>query len=106
MFYELRRYQTRPGCRDQWVRYMEEVVLPFQASKGMSVTASFIDEEDPDGYIWIRRFQDETQREELYAAVYDSARWRDEISLVVHGLLIPENSVITRAVPTARSALR
>lgn len=106
MFYELRRYQARPGRRDQWVRYMEEVVMPFQASKGMSVTASFIDEEDPDGYIWIRRFQDEAQREELYAAVYGSDRWRDEIGPVVHDLLIPENSVITRAVPTPRSALR
>lgn len=106
MFYELRRYQTRPGRRDQWVRYMEEVVVPFQASKGMSVTASFIDEEDPDGYIWIRRFQDEAQREELYAAVYQSARWQEEISPVVDDLLIPENSVVTRAVPTPRSALR
>ncbi|MFE3382315.1 NIPSNAP family containing protein [Streptomyces anulatus] len=80
--------------------------MPFQASKGMSANASFIGEEDPDGYIWIRRFQDEAQREELYAAVYQSARWRKEISPVVHDLLIPENSVVTRAVPAPRSALR
>ncbi|QHC23285.1 NIPSNAP family protein [Streptomyces sp. GS7] len=106
MFYELRRYQTRPGQRDEWVRYMEEVVIPFQAAKGMTVTASFIDEEDPDGYLWIRRFDDEARREELYAAVYESDRWRDEIRPVVQELLIPEKSVITRAVPTALSALR
>lgn len=24
MFYEIRRYQTRPGRRDEWVRYMED----------------------------------------------------------------------------------
>ncbi|MFF2808107.1 NIPSNAP family protein [Streptomyces sp. NPDC058000] len=106
MFYELRRYQTRLGRRDEWVRYMEEVVIPFQTTKGMIVTASLIDEEDQDGYLWIRRFDDEARREELYAAVYESDRWRDEIRPVVQQLLIPEKSVITRAVPTALSVLR
>jgi quinol monooxygenase YgiN len=106
MFYELRRYQTQPGRREEWVRYMEEVVIPFQASKGVSVTASFVDDEDPDGYVWIRRFDDEAQRKELYAAVYDSDRWQSEISPVVKELLIPEKSVITRAVPTPQSGLR
>ncbi|MFJ9034111.1 NIPSNAP family protein [Streptomyces sp. NPDC102274] len=106
MFYELRRYQARPGRRDEWVRYMEEVVIPFQTSKGMTVTASFIDEEDPDGYVWIRRFDDEAQREELYAAAYENDRWRHEIGPVVDDLLILEKSVITRAVPTPHSPLR
>ncbi|KJK57476.1 NIPSNAP family protein [Saccharothrix sp. ST-888] len=106
MFYEIRRYQTRPGRRDEWVRYMEGVVIPFQTSKGMTVTASFIDEEDPDGYVWIRRFDDEAQRVELYAAVYESDRWNNEISPAVKELLIPEKSVVTRAVPTPGSALR
>ncbi|MYS85772.1 NIPSNAP family protein [Embleya scabrispora] len=100
MFYELRRYQTRPGRRDEWVRYMEQVVIPFQTSKGMMVTASFTDEEDPDGYIWIRRFDNEVQRVELYAAVYDSDLWNDVIEPVVKDLLILEKSVVTRAAPT------
>jgi hypothetical protein len=106
VFYEIRRYQTQPGRRDEWVRYMEGVVIPFQASKGMDVTASFIDEEDPDGYVWVRRFADEAERVALYAAVYESERWNDEISPVVKQLLIPEKSVVTRAVPTPASALR
>ncbi|MFD4831286.1 NIPSNAP family protein [Streptomyces uncialis] len=106
MFYELRRYQTRPGRRDEWVRYMEDVIIPFQTSMGMTVTASFIDEEDQDGYLWIRRFGDEAQREELYAAVYQSERWQGEISPVVDDLLIPEESVVTRVAPTPQSPLR
>ncbi|MFD5141911.1 NIPSNAP family protein [Streptomyces sp. NPDC058401] len=106
MFYEVRRYQTRPGRRDDWVRYMETVVLPFQVSKGMQVIASFIDEEDPDGYLWIRRFEDEAHRAQLYEAVYGSTRWRDEIDPAVGELLLREHSVITRAVPTPSSGLR
>ncbi|MEY9892798.1 hypothetical protein ABIA31_006476 [Catenulispora sp. MAP5-51] len=106
MFYEIRRYQAVAGRRDEWVRYMEDVVIPYQQSHGMAVTASFVDEEDPDGYIWIRRFDDETQRENLYAAVYEDDRWKNEIGPVVYGLLIPEKSVVTRVVPTPASPLK
>ena len=70
MFYEIRRYRIRPGRRDEWVRYMEDAVIPFQVHRGMSVTGSFVDEEDPDGYVWIRRFEDEQERETLYTNVW------------------------------------
>lgn len=106
MFYELRRYQTRPGRRDEWVRYMEDVIIPFQVSKGMVITASFVDEDDEDGYLWMRRFEDEAQRERLYAATYDSDRWKDEIAPAVDELLIQEKIVVTRVVPTSKSVLR
>ncbi|MFE3206498.1 hypothetical protein [Embleya sp. NPDC059237] len=46
------------------VRYMEEVVIPFQTSEGMTIPASFTNEEDPDGYIRIRRFHNAAQRVE------------------------------------------
>jgi hypothetical protein len=106
MLYEIRRYQSQPGRRDEWVRYMEEVVLPFQISLGVDVAASFIDEQDADGYIWIRRFADERQREALYAAVYQDDRWKNEIGPAVHELLIAEQSVVTRVIPTPASPLR
>ncbi|MFE9792691.1 NIPSNAP family protein [Streptomyces goshikiensis] len=106
MFYEIRRYQAQPGRREEWVRYMEQVVVPFQASLGMDVTGSFVDEQDEDGYVWMRRFEDETQRETLYATVYDHDRWKNEISPAVYGLLIPEKTVVTRVVPTPASPLQ
>ncbi|MER8097902.1 NIPSNAP family protein [Streptomyces goshikiensis] len=106
MFYEIRRYQAQPGRREEWVRYMEQVVVPFQASLGMDVTGSFVDEQDEDGYVWMRRFEDETQREALYAAVYDHDRWKNEIGPAVYGLLIPEKTVVTRVVPTPASPLQ
>ncbi|MFI5639401.1 NIPSNAP family protein [Streptomyces goshikiensis] len=106
MFYEIRRYQAQPGRREEWVRYMEQVVVPFQASLGMDVTGSFVDEQDEDGYVWMRRFEDETQREALYAAVYDHDRWKNEIGPAVYGLLIPEKTVVTRVVPTPASPVQ
>lgn len=104
MFYEIRRYQTEPGRRDEWVRYMENVVIPYQQSKGMTITASFVDDEDPDGYVWIRRFDDEAHRAALYAATHDDPRWTDEIFPAVAGLLLLDRTVVTRAVPTPASA--
>jgi len=106
VIYELRRYQTRPGRRDDWVRYMEDVVIPFQAGQGVSVVASFIDEEDPDGYVWIRRFDDETQRAQQYAAVYQSEHWTTEIAPRVEELLLKDRSVITHVAPTPGSGLQ
>ena len=106
MCYEIRRYQARPGRRQEWVRYMEDVVIPFQQSGGMDVNASFIDEEDPDGYIWIRRFEDEAQRAALYAAVYESDRWKQEIAPAVTDLLLLDRSVVARVVPTPAALLR
>ncbi|MCU1686596.1 MAG: family containing protein [Amycolatopsis sp.] len=106
MLYEIRRYQVKPGRRDEWVRYMEETIMPYLIERGMSVTASFLDEEDENGYIWIRRFEDEQERDELYAAVYESDRWQREISPVVSDLVLLDEITVTRAVPTRRSVLR
>jgi hypothetical protein len=106
MFYEIRRYQIRPGRRDEWVRYMEDAVIPFQVERGMSVTASFVDEEDPDGYVWIRRFEDEQERETLYANVYQSDRWRNEFDPKVKDFLLVDRIKVTRIVPTPTSGLK
>ena len=106
MFYEIRRYQTRPGRRDDWVRYMEDVVLPFQQAKGMTVIGSFVDEEDEDGYVWIRRFDDENDRVTRYAAVYEDPEWRDLIGPTVSELLLTDLSVVTRVRPTPASGLQ
>ena len=34
MFFELRQYLIRPGKQDEWVRFMEDEIIPFQQSQG------------------------------------------------------------------------
>ena len=29
MFFELRQYRTKPGQRENWVKFMEEEIIPF-----------------------------------------------------------------------------
>ena len=106
MFFEFRRYQIKDGKRDQWVRFMEDEIIPFQVSKGMVVCGSFIDQEDPDIYFWIRRFEDEADKERLYKAVYESDQWKNDISPRVGEILNRETIQVTRIEATPKSVIR
>ncbi len=106
MFFELRQYRTKPGQREKWVKFMEEKIIPFQISKGMVVTGSFVGQSEDDLYIWIRRFDSEAEREQLYAAVYESDYWKNEIAPQVGEMLDREKIVVTRIEPTPKSVMR
>ena len=109
MFFELRQYVLKPGQRANWVKLMEEEILPFQLSKGMIVVGSFLSEEEgnEDGlYVWIRRFDSEEQRKALYAAVYETDHWNNNLSPRVGGMIDREQISVTRLVPTNKSILR
>jgi hypothetical protein len=106
MFFELREYRTKPGQRERWVKFMEEVILPFQISKGMVVAGSFIGTQEDDLYIWIRRFDSEEQREALYAAVYQSDEWQNVIAPQIPEMMDRERMVIRRIAPTEKSVIR
>jgi NIPSNAP len=106
MLYELRHYQIEPGHRDEWVAFMENQIIPFQMSHGIDIVGSFVDEENPDVYIWLRRFESEEQRLLQYAAVYESDIWTDEIAPTTVRLLLREHITVTRLIPTTISGLK
>ena len=106
MFFELRQYRCKPGKREEWVRFMESEVIPFQVSKGMIVVGSFIGEQEDDLYVWIRRFESEEERVQLYANCYESDTWVNYMGPKCGELLDREKIVVTRIEPTSRSILR
>ena len=106
MFFELRQYEIRPGCQAAWVKLMEEEIIPFQVSKGMVVIGSFVGEQDERIYYWIRRFDSEAQREALYAAVYESDIWQNDIGPRVGELMNREAIQVTRIVATPKSVIQ
>lgn len=105
-FYELRQYEVRPGKMADWLRLMEDEIMPFQISKGMVIAGSFRGENDDGIYIWIRRFESESERERLYAAVYESDHWKNDIAPRVALLINRETIDVKRIVPTGRSVLQ
>ncbi len=106
MLFEFRHYTCKPGQRDAWVDYMEEVVIPFQESKGMVIVGTFRGEEDENSYYWIRRFNSEEERKTQYEAVYQSDEWRNEMGPRVPDMIDREAIKVTRLIPTSGSGLR
>src|SRR5579884_3498142 len=102
-FYELRQYKVRPGKLAEWVKIMEEEIIPFQVSKGMVICGSFRGETDESVYVWLRRFNSEAERVAQYKAVYETEYWKTKIAPRVPECLDREKMVITRLVPTALS---
>ena len=102
-FYELRQYKILPGKMDEWVRFMEQEIIPFQVAQGMVVTASFRAEDDETCYIWMRRFESEEERERLYEAVYQSDHWKTAIAPRIPDLMDRSAVQVTRLTPTPKS---
>ena len=106
MFFELREYRTLPGQRENWVKFMEEEIIPFQVSKGMTILGSFVGEEEDDLYIWVRRFDSEEQREKLYEAVYESEYWANEVAPRIPDMMDRSKIVVRRIEATPRSVIQ
>ena len=106
MLFELRQYRTKPGQRDRWVKYMDEVIIPYQMSKGMVIVASYVGETEEDLYVWIRRFDNEEERVRLYKEVYENDYWQKEVSPLVGEMLDRTKTVVTRLNPTPKSVIR
>jgi hypothetical protein len=105
-FYEIRRYRVVPGKMDEWLRFMEETIIPFQVARGMVIAGSFRGEEDDTIYMWIRRFESEADRERLYAAVYEDEEWKQTIGPRAGELIDRDSIQVTRVTPTSRSVLQ
>lgn len=102
-FYELRQYKVRKGKMKEWLKLMEEEIIPFQVSKGMVITGSYRGEEDDSLYFWTRRFKSEANRRALYKAVYESDTWKNDIAPRIPKLLDRKAMKVQRVVPTGRS---
>ncbi|MBN1102749.1 MAG: NIPSNAP family protein [Deltaproteobacteria bacterium] len=106
MLFELREYRIRNGRRAEWVRLMEEKIIPFQVSKGVVFVGGFVSLDEEDLYVWIRRFEGEEEREKLYRDVYESDYWKEEIKPEADQMLDRERMVVKRLKATPKSVLQ
>lgn len=105
-FFEIRQYTVRPGKMKEWLDFMERVIIPFQTEQGMTICANFHGEEDDSVYIWIRRFESESQRKKLYALVYESEYWTKEVAPQVVELIDRDLIVVQRVLATETSGVQ
>ena len=106
MFFELREYHIRRGMGERWAKLMDEMIIPFQRDRGMEVPGSFRVQEQPDIYVWIRRFESEDERQRLYDRVYGSNYWKTTVRQAMGEMLLREEIRVMTLTPTACSTLR
>ena len=85
---------------------MDEEVIPYQVSRGMVVLASFTAPEDPDLYVWMRRFESQEQKEALYAAVYQNDVWQKGYLPRVEEMTHRDQIQVTLLEATPRSVIQ
>ncbi len=106
MFFELRQYKIKGGQRDNWVKFMEEKVIPFHVSKGIIVVGSFTSPEQKDTYVWIRRFESEEQQKWYSKQVADSEYWQKEVVPYINEWNDRSAMVVTRLEATPKSVVQ
>ncbi len=106
MFFELRQYQLFTGKRDEWVRFMEERIIPGQLAAGVAVVGSFIGQQDENLYVWIRRFESEEQHAAFNATYYHTDEWKNELYPRVQEMLDFPKMVVTRIAATPKSVIQ
>ncbi len=105
MFFELRQYRIFPGKRDEWVRFMEEIIIPGQMAKGIVIVGSFVGQEEDDLYVWIRRYESDEQRMALEKAYYGTDEWENELLPRVREMNDFSRMVVTRIEATPKSVI-
>ena len=96
-----------PGKMDEWVRIMEEEIIPFQVSKGMVITAVRIAARPTiPSTFWVRRFESEEQRVQQYKDVYEFDYWKTKIAPKAPEYLVRGANIVSRVVPTPRSPMQ
>ena len=68
--YELRQYTLHPGKRDTLVALFENRFIEPLERDGMQVVAHFRDLDNPDRFVWFRRFDDMDARGRALPAFY------------------------------------
>ncbi|MEU4192438.1 NIPSNAP family protein [Kribbella sp. NPDC026611] len=74
MFYEIRTEHARAVRGTELAQLMDETVIPLHQELGMQVVGSFTVAGDEDTFLWIRRFEDDAERERVVDAVHHDPR--------------------------------
>ncbi len=106
MFFELRQYRIFPGKRDEWVKFMEERIMPGQPAHGVVIVGSFVGQEEDDLYVWMRRFESEEHYATFTKDYYGSDEWKTELHPKVKEMLDSPRKVVTRLEATPKSVIQ
>jgi NIPSNAP protein len=101
---EVRIYKIHTGRRDEFVKLCDEVLIPAQREYGLDVLGQFASLDDDETYVWIRRFDNQEQRERQLEEFYGRPEWNE---LAVRAApMVKDASHVLAVEPTPGSALQ
>ena len=74
---EFRNYEIVPGGIDAFVQHFEEHFLESQEELGMDVVGQFRVADDPQRFVWIRRYLDPSSRGASLGRFYTGPVWKE-----------------------------
>lgn len=95
MIVEVRRYRTRPGMRDEFLRFFEARSVPALQAHGMTVLGPLIDLENPNAFVWLRGFPSLEAREAMKNAFYEGDLWKSELEAIAMPMLESYDVILT-----------
>jgi hypothetical protein len=90
---ELRQYTLHPGTRDTLVRVFEDHFIEGQEQVGIRLGGIFLDENDPDRFVWFRGFTDLEQRVAALQSFYFGPIWEKHRD-VANGTMVDSDDVL------------
>ena len=76
MLAQIRTYTINRGEMDNFLKEFQAVVMPMHEKVGIPIIASWVDRGQNE-FIWVRRFEDQADRERKLAAFRDSPEMAD-----------------------------
>lgn len=73
---ELRNYALKPGHRNRFVKFMNQIIIPKQESQHGYILSQFGLREGDDNYVWLRGFADMPTRSQFLKDFYSSGYWK------------------------------
>lgn len=95
---EVRSYRTKPGKREEFLRFFEEQAVPAQKEFGIQIMGPFVDLENPNKFVWLRGFDSLADRDEVKEAFYSGAVWKEELEAIAMPMLDSYDVVLCETV--------
>ena len=93
---ELRRYELRPGRRDELIDLFEREFVESQEREGMCLLGLFRDLDDDDQFVWLRGFRTMDERLTALTAFYTGPTWRRHSAAANDTMIAVDNVLLLR----------
>ena len=87
MIVEVRSYRTKPGRREEFIKFFETRAVPAQRSHGMKIIGPLLDLENPNKFVWLRSFPSLEERDRMKNDFYEGELWKRELEPIAMPML-------------------